>query len=227
MRRPLSLMFAAVVAMPSVLAAQQVTTRANLNSALTTSSTEDLEQFSIGAGQADGDIGANPLNNGSNTTYGTGMVVPGIEFSTFSTLQVNAAGYFGMSSHTILGNGSSLSITFLQFTQAFGLDAMDFDCCVSSYSADIYDLSNALLGSLNYSGAGAPGFDFIGWQNPGGIGRVDLSATQNGWSPNVDNVTFGTTAVVATPEPASLTLLATGLFGLAGVVRRKRAAFIS
>jgi hypothetical protein len=40
----------------------------------------------------------------------------------------------------------------------------------------------------------------------------------------IDDVSLVTTATTATPEPATMTLMATGLIGMAGFVRRRRRA---
>ena len=67
---------------------------------------------------------------------------------------------------------------------------------------------------------GAPGEVL---KDAGGIDRVVLSRNNFNVSTNVDDIQFESTAI-ATPEPASMVLLATGLLGVFGVARRKRNA---
>ncbi len=48
--------------------------------------------------------------------------------------------------------------------------------------------------------------------------------TANGWTPSIDDLSFGTTGpqVTGTPEPSTLALMVTGLIGMVGVARRNR-----
>jgi len=62
---------------------------------------------------------------------------------------------------------------------------------------------------------GNPPFDFSsGYVQNGAAASNGLTQIDDQIGPNV--------AVVATPEPASVALVATGLIGFAGLVRRKR-----
>ena len=82
-------------------------------------------------------------------------------------------------------------------------------------------LSNALVGtSSSLTVSGTPTFLASGYA--GAVDRVEVYSNRNDFYV-MDDVTIGA-AVVATPEPASLGLMATGLVGLFGVARRRRAA---
>lgn len=77
--------------------------------------------------------------------------------------------------------------------------------------------------SVDVPFSGMPGgFSFTGFTSQtGGITSVTVVAGSDITS--VDDVFFGDQAVVATPEPASMALVGTGLLALAGWSRRKKA----
>ena len=214
------LLVIASFAVPALASAQQVTTRAQLNSILTSSVTETFQSFTIGNGNAV-PLGVSVLDNSTVSPYG-GPVVAGIRFSG-NSLQMNGPNWYGSPSNDLLAVGSDLTITFLTSVQAFGLDANTFNPYATPVTATVFGQGNSVLGVLAYPGSNAPAFDFIGWQDAGGIDRVVLSRTINNYSVNVDDIQFGST-VTATPEPASMMLLATGLVGVLGVARRRRNA---
>ena len=93
-----------------------------------------------------------------------------------------------------------------------------------------FDPLNALLGSFSFSGTSNSNGDnsaiFVGVLSSSGIGRIDLGAAD----PNVGGQDFAINQVrlngdgvpgSAVPEPATLTLLGTGILGLAGIGRRR------
>ncbi len=216
--RSIKLLVLAALAVPSLASAQQVTSRAQLNSILTSSVTEGFDAFTIGNGNAV-PLASNVLDNSTVSAFG-GPVAAGIQFSGRG-LQMNGPNWYGSASNQLLAVGSDLTITFLNSTRAFGLDANDFDQYPAAFTATIFGQGNSILGMLSYAGIGAPAINFIGWQDAGGIDRVVLSRNAYNVSTNIDDIQFGST-VVSTPEPASMMLLATGLLGVFGVARRKR-----
>jgi hypothetical protein len=207
----------AALAMPSFASAQQVTSRAQLNSILTSSVTETFDAFAIGNANAV-QMNLSALDNSTVSPFG-GPVAPGIRFSGRG-LQMNGPNWYGSTSNQLLAVGSDLTITFLNSTYAFGLDANDFDQYPAAFTATVFGQGNSILGVLSYAGVGAPAVNFIGWQDAGGIDRVVLSLNRFNVSTNVDDIQFGST-VVSTPEPASMVLLATGLLAVFGIARRR------
>jgi hypothetical protein len=96
---------------------------------------------------------------------------------------------------------------------------------ISSSTLDIsfFGLGDALLGTTtalaNNAGTGFFGVSSDNSSQP--ITRINLSS-QTGQHPGVPNIAFGGEAA-AVPEPATLLLLASGLFGL-GLMRWRKAA---
>ena len=201
--------------------ANPVASRAALDALLGGSAvTEDYEAFAVSPGDQAG-VSANPLNNASSG----GLIVPGLSFEPLGTVEygspiyVAASGYFSIASDALLAGAPGISINFTNFTQAFGMDVFQYAGYASRGYINIWQ-GATLLGNAVLSFPDAPSFTFVGWEDAGGITRVDLVDSSWSWSPINDNLTFGTYVV---PEPATLLLLGTGLgiIGLAAWRKRK------
>lgn len=219
-------------AAPLALPGQRVNSRVALNALLAPGAlTEGFESLITAQGTAHW-ISIPVLNATTNVPgHGTGMVLPGLQISAGGggNLQVNGAGYFGSSSVSIVGgdqgqpnaNSRTLYIQFLNPVTAFGVDVFDFRGYTRTVTVGVISPSNTLLGSFMVGAPSAPAQAFVGWQDLAGIGGVVLVAdTRYPWSPIIDNVTYGRVNVV--PEPATVTLMASGLLALAAYRRRKR-----
>lgn len=111
------------------------------------------------------------------------------------------------------GNTSYPTVTF-SFSSAinyFGLMG------ISGSDLTLTDLHGGV--TVNASAAN-PNATFVGINDAAGFSWVTVSASGDG-SMVLDNVSFGST-VVATPEPATLVLFATGMFAVGVATKRKR-----
>ncbi len=159
------------------------------------------------------------LNNAASVYgFGSGLVVPGITFldPTLTQLQWNGGGYYGQPSNDLNSNTSTLEIDFSHPARAFGLDMTVFAGFGDNANVNVYAVDNlTLLASFSGIPVNDPSSPvFFGYQDPGGIGKVEIQGASRGWSPMIDNVTFA-----PVPEPSAMALAALGLVALA---RRSR-----
>ncbi|HLO99418.1 MAG TPA: PEP-CTERM sorting domain-containing protein [Fimbriimonas sp.] len=207
------------IALGVVAQAQQINSRNDLNSWLVSSVTDDFETFVVGDGDATVTDAPTVAWDTVVSGQGPNLVNFGASYSDSggSNIQWNGNGYYALNSRTILASTDNLFISFAPGIQAFGLDARSFQGYGYQGTMSVYS-NVTLLGTVNFSVGGFGGDStFVGWKNAGGITHAILDATEFGFSPLIDDHTYGATNAV--PEPASMTALALG--GLA-LLRRRR-----
>lgn len=206
------------LAVVGAVGAQQIGTRAQLNSLLVGGGTlDDFERYNVADGGAEvmgvWSLDSNTIVNGQ----GPGLVNPGATYldTSQSNLQWNGRNYFGQPSRDILSNGGGMiTIRFDVFTQAFGLDLNNFVGYAYTGQVRVFNGTN-MVGSGNIALTGGNGENvFFGWRNDAGIDRVEVFSGNYSWSPLIDNHQYG-----VVPEPASALAVVAGLVALA---RRRR-----
>lgn len=213
MRKQLALLIGLVVvnATPAQAQLTQVFTPGALNGPLTT---HDFEAGPSGPGATYTTNNA-PIQhaNSCNFNSGSGCVTP--------------SGAFGIGASSF----TTMTITFANAAGAVGLYfGNDDTCCSGVFTAMLEAYNGAgLIGSVGVVANMNDAADqFLGFNSTVAVDYVNFYYTpqgQNRLAIYADDVAFSD-AIVATPEPASMTLLATGLIGMFGVARarRKRAA---
>ncbi len=122
------------------------------------------------------------------------------------------------------GPNGPMSLQFSSQISAFGTQIQQnlFGAFVAYVSA--YDASNTLLGSYSVNGTSNPNGDnsaiFLGISSTTGIDRIEVGLSSGELDFAINDVRLNE-AVVATPEPASFVLMATGI-GALGLIRRRR-----
>lgn len=197
MRRASVIMSAAAVVAAgwctaAALADGQIPDRATLDAILGGGQTlEDFESFVIADGGATVlDIAV--LDDQSIALgQGPGLVEDGATYSS-TTLQWNGNAYYSLQSRTFLANAETLTITYDPVVTAMGLDARAFVGYGYNGSMRVYDLNNALVGTINFSlSSGGAENVFLGWEWNAGISRVEIDDSTWSWSPVIDNHGYG------------------------------------
>jgi PEP-CTERM motif len=222
MKRALSLVMGVgmVLCTASAASASPIANWAALNALLGGFAvTENFEAFAVASGTGafvGGVLDATSTPGGQ----GPGLIVPNLQVSTsFGDLFWQGAGFFSLPTQTMGAQPArDLTFDFLGAMAAFGMDLLNYGGFPATYQVTVYGSDDATIlsvSTVSFPSAVTP--TFFGFEFAGGIGRVRVDALQ-GFGPVADNVTFG-----AVPEPASMTLLASGLAGLAARGWRKRA----
>jgi hypothetical protein len=140
---------------------------------------------------------------------------------TFPTLQLDAPGYYGAINYELLaGYGGDLTIDFNAAQSAFAIDLRDFQGYGGTDTITVYGADDTTVLATYYMGLNGSIATFTDTGESGPIGAVNLSVVSGeNWSGILQSVTYS--APTPVPEPGTLALFATGLLGLAGLVRRK------
>lgn len=172
----------------------------------------------------------------SSTPVATG--ISGLTLSTSSTGSVaridQGSGWSGgfLNGEALLWNQDNGILSLLFNTNVFAVGANiqgDFFGAFTGY-INAYDASNALLGSYSLGGnsnSSALGDQpFLGISSVGGFRKVTFYITNSlsGQDFAINQLSVNGDVGDVVPEPATMTLLATGLIGMAGMTRRRRRA---
>ena len=153
-----------------------------------------------------------------------GDIQPGVTYSvSVGPLAIDGGPGFGfLDGLTSFGTAGPLTTTFAGTVAAFGFDTYGL---MGAFSVRV-NYGPGLWQLFNYD---APAYNtptFFGFSRPGSdITSAEILGNSNPFTFDIDNFTFGPVTAAAdsvVPEPTTITLLATGLAGMAGARRRRR-----
>ena len=168
----------------------------------------DVNTVASGSGPADGNSGSTPLSSGEGLHAASNYLFDGGSASSLTISfanQVSGAGLFIIDYFNPTGSNP---LNFAAWTGANGTGTL-----LGAFSSVAYNFQN---NNLYFMGITSAAGDI------GSIVFTDVNSS-TGDTTGIDDVTYAVN-VQATPEPASIFLMATGLGALGFVRRRKRAA---
>jgi hypothetical protein len=174
-----------------------------------TSSLENFEAFVVANGDAKGFNIANNILDNTTIAAGQGpnLIVPGLKLLTNAGFQWNGAGWHGQPSKDLNSIERTITIDFVDPAQMMSVDITAFSGFADTFTATVYAANDSTIldtfSSLPLSGTvGSNGnvtsYHFS-YSTTDGMGKVSLTSGGQGWSPLIDNVSFG-----ALPEPSMI-----------------------
>ena len=143
------------------------------------------------------------------TNDGTALVTDAfLSLSPPNTLGENVNGFFLAS--------DTMTFSFPSPITAFGISMNTFDTSTGGYTAT--DNLGNVIGSFFDPFPGFGTGEFVGYTSTVPFSSVTIAAP-GGFAYTLDDLAYGGASTV--PEPSSLFLLGSGVFGLAGMLRRK------